>query len=255
MWSVLKIAMGHLYRTLRIVCLLIGLMVGGAGLVYAVSPVIDVKGIAETGKLLSAMLEQLGVLKDMRNKAQDTIDTIGEYTQIPVTVLNLDKIQRQLKRDLECLTPDYSKLFPALVETEYNWTSICYGARGYRDVLFVQPDDEEFKERTLEQQREIYEEIDALRLNLIIDTALKATSQGDVGVEGAKELNEAASELSKALETSKTLNARIALVVEGQIAQIRGIAQTNMLLAQGLKLEGAKTIRNDGGLTLPELEE
>lgn len=216
---------------------------------FAARPVIDVKSIAESKKQLMELkkqletqLDQLEVLEQAREINQATQDAIGAIGSIQIPTVNFTKISGQIMGDMGCLVPDYKNLMPSLSsqDLDIDMSSICQRSTAYRTGLLASLDT--VKQGTWQEKQAIVSEVKANRVRTVTDASTKGLAQADMAQERAVETLRAAQEYKSAGASAKTVNDRLQILIELQVAQLATMAQTNQLLAQHLKVLSATSV-------------
>ncbi|WP_413208339.1 hypothetical protein [Rhodospirillum sp. A1_3_36] len=239
-------------RRLRAVALVCALIVA-PGVAWATYPVIDVKALAEAARQLNALKEQillikkeienttqiLTVLKDVSNLVQEQIDAIGELGEIPVPVLNVIKMTRQLQRDAMCLKPNLEALMPSLDMDDINLASICSARTAYADTLWFDP--AKAKEMTWEEQDAARREVLKRRQRVLRTAAVDGLAQAAVQTAAtADQADQAVGELERHAKAAKNVNSRLAVLNQTLLLIARQYATQTQLLASTLRIQAAQ---------------
>jgi len=238
------------------------LLAVGAQPAYATMAVIDVKNIAESQKQLSALREQIGTLEDQLNTAKEnlsvvtdqldvlretkttidsTLSSIGEVGNISIPSLNFTTLAGNVASDMSCLVPDYKSLMPSIKMENVSFGSICERGSAYKSGLVVTPDSLREAE-TWDETITIQEKISDNRIATISDATFKGLAQSDAAHETAAKTLETAQEYKAAGKSAETVQARLQVLIELEVAQLATQAQTNQLLSQILKLHASQTL-------------
>ena len=204
--------------------------------------VFDSAALTKLAEQVTNLTKQLEELKAVNDFLQDQLDAIGEMGQITLPSLDLAKLGKRLKEDMECLKPDFSKLMPNVDFEDIEWDSICDGGRAYRDSLFISKDDYELLP-DWEAKRDARREIEERRDRIHEDAATKALAQADIATADVEKTKDAADELEQSANAAKTQNQRLAVIAKGQAALIKAQAQTNQILATLLKVQAITAIK------------
>lgn len=227
-------------------------MAFGVPAALAEYPTIDITAIKELGKQLNELktmvatqLDQLNQLKqsvaflnDITGFVNDMSKAVGQIATIKLPIPNLERLSAQTKGDMRCLMPD--GLQWGIKFDDLNLGSICDTSAKYRRALFV--DGVAMKGMTYAQQRQARREAEIRRTALVEDTVSRALAQADVQLKQVDELNTTADKLQSDLDAAQTLQDRVHVSAQTQIAQVRGMARQTQILAQILKLQAAVAV-------------
>jgi len=239
-------------------------ILGGSGAALAEYPVIDLTAIKQAIEQLKALKEQIGnqleeiiqlktmvgllndakgFLNDITGFMNELTDSIGQIATIDLPIPNLEKISAQTKGDLRCLMPDGAQW--GIKFSDLNLGSICDASATYRAALFLDP--KATAGLSYADQAQLRSQIEKRRDALLEDTASRALAQADVQLQQADELNKAADSLQSDLKGAKTVQDRLHVAAQIQLAQLRGQARQTQILAQMLKLQGAVAVQSGLG--------
>jgi len=207
----------------------------------AVTAVNDSVAIGKLIDQLNKMQEQITTLGEIAKKSQEQIDAIGKAGQITLPGLNVAKMASQLRQDVQCLTPDLSKLMPNLEFENVDFGSVCQAGHAYRQALWI--DKKDVTGLPWNEQVEIVEEVEARRENVLSDATEKGLGLADIAAKSVEETNKAADEKAASARGATTENERLAVIAESQPVIIRALAQQTQILAQMLKIQAAFSIR------------
>jgi len=228
-------------RTLYLL-LLSSILTLPAGSANATQLVLDKAAIGKLVDQLTAMQEQFEQMVEINTKLQDQIDAIGKAGQISLPLINAAKMASQIRQDMQCLKPDFSKLMPNIEFENLNWDSVCEGRTAYRDTLWLDP--QKLNELTSWQERDAAaKEGKERRTRVLADAAENGLALGDIGNKEVERTLDTASEIEAQAKAAKTKNERLAVIAESQAVIIRSRARTNQLLAQLLKVQSAYVIK------------
>jgi hypothetical protein len=199
--------------------------------------VIDSAVLSKASTQITKLTEQIEKLNELRDQAQAQIDAIGRMGKITLPTINVQTLGNRLAKDAQCLKLDLEALIPNVNFEDVEINSICSSSNIYKQTLLVDPID--LKKLPWADQHIVLKNIQKRRENVLADAATKAMATGDMGLESSTELNEAANELQSSVNGAQTENARLAVIAQGQVAIIRGMAQQNQTLSQMLKLQAA----------------
>ncbi|WP_298985883.1 hypothetical protein [uncultured Roseibium sp.] len=229
----------------------------------AAMAVIDVKNIAEAQKQLMTMKDQLSSLKEQLNTAKeslsvvtdqldtlkevqgitdDTLSSIGEIGNLSIPSLNFQSLASSVSGDMACLIPDYKKLMPSIKLDDVDFGSICERGNAYKSGLVATQ--ESLTQGSWEEKASIQKSIHQNRIATITDATVKGLAQSDEAHETAVKTLETAQEYKSAGQTAETVNARLQVLIELEVAQLVATAQTNQILAQILKIQASAALNN-----------
>lgn len=235
----------------RLLLAVVGIMAAGAA--YAEYPTIDMTAIRELGKQLQelkkqyqAELDQLQELKqsvafldDITGFMSEVRDATGLIGAISLPITTLESMSAQAKGNLSCLIPDTSMKWGMKFE-DLNLGSICETSSRYRAALFA--DDKALEGLTFAEQEAHRDQAVNNRTALLEDTSSRALAHADVALKQSDELTRSADQLQSDLKAAKTLQDREHVNAQIGVAQLRGQAQQNQILAQMLKLQSALAV-------------
>jgi len=190
-------------------------------------------------KQLAELKQQVSFLNEISGLMDTVSQSIGSITHITLPIPNLDKIKGQIKSDMRCLMPDGASW--GIRFTDLNLGSICDTSTKYRDALFLSRD--RLKKLSFTEQEAAGREVSTRRSALLADTSTRALAQADVQMKQADELNSTADSLQSALGNAETVQDRLHVIAQTEIAQTRAIAAQTQILAQMLKLQSAAAIK------------
>ena len=202
----------------------------------AAMAVVDASAIAKLTKQLTEMQKQLDAMLEMSKRLQAQIDAIGRVGRVTVALPNAARLGTVLRRDLRCLAPDLSRLMPNVEFEDAEWTSVCEAAPGYRQTLWIDPNDVAELE-TWEQREAATRAVERRRENVLVDAASKGLAHADVAGHQVEDALSASDELEAA--AAATSNERLAVIAESQAVLVRTMAQQTQLLAQLLRVQSA----------------
>lgn len=235
------------------ITLAVGLLLASTTVAIATYPVIDQAAI---GKLteqikkfkeqidilteqLNVLKEQLSFLNDISNFMNDLTDAVGSIMTIKLPIPNLNKIADQLSRDAGCLMPDGQQWGLEIEDLEIG--SICGLSEKYRSALFANP--EEMKEMTVTEQNQLRQDVEARRRALFVDTVTRSIAMADEKIKASETAGDVADDLQANADAAETLQDRMAVNIQVNIAVVRATSETNQLLAQMLKLQGVAAMK------------
>ncbi|SOD98602.1 hypothetical protein [Caenispirillum bisanense] len=236
---------------LRVTALAVGLIVAPTA-AMATYAVIDTKNLAEAAKQLSALKEQislikqevenslqiLSVLNDVSTFVQDTVNAIGEVGQITVPFTTMAKLAGQIQRDATCLMPDLSEIMPNVDLDDLDLTSVCGARKAYANTLWFDP--ARAAGMDWAEQEEARREVIQRRARVLRTAAVDALAHADVQTAAAAEQSDrAVRELESAAKAAKDLNSRMAVGNQALLLIARQQATQTQLLASLLKIQGA----------------
>ena len=225
--------------------------------------VIDVKGIGEMQKQLANMKEQLGTLKsqldtakeslsvvtdqlntlkEVQGIADETLSSIGEIGSLSIPSLNFQSLASSVSGDMACLIPDYKSLMPSIKMEDVDFGSICERGNAYKSGLVATEDS--LTSGTWEEKVSIQKSVQQNRVATITDATIKGLAQSDEAHETAVKTLETAQEYKSAGQTAETMQDRLQVLIELQVAQLVTSAQTNQILAQLLKIQASESLNH-----------
>ncbi len=187
-----------------------------------------------------------GVVNDISGFANDISKSIGEIATISISVPRLDKLGKQTASDLSCLIPDGAKW--GIKFEDMNFGSICDNAAKYKSALFFDP--KANTTLTFAQQTAARQQAQSNRTALLEDTVSRSLAMSDVEMKTADDANSTADDLQGALKAAKTVQDRLHVVGQIEIAQLRATTRQNRIMAQTMRLQAAiaaKTLPPDKG--------
>lgn len=225
---------------------------------HAAMTVNDPALIAKAAEQFNKMQEQLEKLNEMKQSLDDQIEAIGKLGKITLPILNAAKMGNQLKKDMQCLMPNFEELIPELNLDEQNF-SICDKSRFYRDNLWVDPikvggesvfgnpttgeggwsDPDQPSAHDYQRWEEARNKVKKVREAIIYDAVSNGLAQGDKGLENTKDNSEAIDDLQGSVDAAETEQQRLATIAQGQVVIARISNQRNQILSQLLKVASA----------------
>ncbi|MAO55952.1 MAG: hypothetical protein CMM61_09650 [Rhodospirillaceae bacterium] len=202
--------------------------------------------ISAMQKQFSELTKQTGWLTEMSGQLQSQLNAIGEMGQISIPSLNLGNVANKIKRDLQCLAPDFASLMPSLNFDEMDFGSICDGRAFYKEALWFDPDQvrnsDAYKDlppeqiwRVLDRERAA---VDSRRQAVAKEVAAGGMAAGDLAAtDGAEDAEKAASDLESKAKAANTHQERLAVIAQGEVLTNKQLVQQNQLLAQLLKVQ------------------
>lgn len=225
--------------------------------------VIDVKGLSAAQEQIAALKDQLGtltdqldtakenlkvvtdqldVLKDVKQTATDTLSSIGQVGNLSIPSINFEQLKSSVTSDMSCLIPDYESLMPSIKFDDVEFGSICDRGDAYKSGLVATPSS--LTNSTWEEKAKIQKSIHANRVATITDATVKGLGQSDEAQETAATTLQTAEEYKSAGANATTVNDRLQVLIELNVAQLVTQAQTNQLLAQMLKVQASQALNN-----------
>lgn len=203
------------------------------------------KAVAQLQELktqTAEQLEQLGQLKqsvsflnDITTFANQTSSTLGQVASFSLPIGNLSTLAAQTKSDLQCLIPDGGGW--GIKITDLNLGSVCDTSSVYQSALFTSA--KGLLGHTSAEQNSQRLLVQTHRTALLGDTATRSLAKADIQINQADTANKAADDLQTNLGAAQTVQDRLQVIAQIDIALLRGQAQQTQLLAQLLKLQGA----------------
>lgn len=206
---------------------------------WAAQPVFDAESVAKASETINELKKHGEVMAEGNRLMQGNIDAVGAKTRLVIPGLDIPKIRRQLNADMQCLMPDFEGLMPGVEFDNIEFGSICNGRSTYEQTLTFDPESPGAAQMTTSQREVVRNQVRDRRETVFNDAVLKSMAQGDTAIAAANEINEAATRLAGEAETASDLNSRMAVNNQALVILIRAQAQTNMLLAQLLKLQAS----------------
>ena len=222
----------------------------------AATPVYDAQSLTKAVEMIKQMQRQIAELADVNSHLREQIKATGAPTAINLPLLDLPKVARQLTSDLQCLKPDLEALMPSVNFDAIQFDTICQGRNIYSQTLFVDPTDHDYTTMTTSEREIARRRVRERRTNIYNDTVIKSLAGSDTAMATALNLNESAEALSTEADAATDLNGRMAVSNKGLVLLVRGQAQTNIILAQLLKLQASRgAIGLDTDVALPGPEQ
>lgn len=198
--------------------------------------------VAKLTEQLTQMTKDYKEFQKISTAAQDQIDAIGRVGKISLPLLNAAKIGSQIKQDLQCLKPDFSKLMPNVDFEEMDWASVCQAIPGYKKTLWLDPS--QLKDYTDQVERlDAIKAVAQRREAVLDDAATKGLAHADIAAKEVDRTNKAIDDLSSAVKSASNQNERLAAIGQGQVVLARATAQQTQILAQMLKIQSAFIIK------------
>jgi len=214
--------------------------------------------IAKAAEQFNKMQEQLQKLNEMKRTLNDQIEAIGKLGKITLPIINIAKLGNQLKKDMQCLMPNFKELIPELKLEEHHF-SICDKSRFYRDNLWIDPikvggesvfgnpttgeggwsDPDQTSAHDYRLWEAARNRVKKVRQAIIQDAVSNGLAQGDKGLENSKDNSEAIDDLQSSVDAAETEQQRLATIAQGQVVMARISNQRNQLLSQLLKVSSA----------------
>ncbi|WP_135078579.1 hypothetical protein [Terasakiella sp. SH-1] len=94
--------------------------------------------LAKTIEGLSTAKEHLDTVNEVRDQIDEQLKRVGKYGKLTLPIFNTLNMANQLKRDAQCLMPDWKQLIPSLNFEEVGF-SLCDRSSFYRNNLWVDP--------------------------------------------------------------------------------------------------------------------
>lgn len=210
----------------------------------AVQPVVDFDSIAqaklqlaELKEQVTQLTEQTQLLADAKAELESQLAAFGEMGALNIPTLNFSKIAGQLNSNMSCLVPDYQNLMPSIGETEIDLGSVCTRGDVYKKGLVVNR--QESKKLSAQERRELTAATRKQREKTTTDATTKGLSHADMAIEHSMETVKAAQELKISARQAETVNDRLQVISETNIAILQGQAVNTQLLAQMLRVVSA----------------
>lgn len=205
---------------------------------YAVSDAtthLRVAELIESGKeQYKLMSEELGIIKQINDFANDTFQAIGEAGSLSIPDFAGLNMQGELLRNLKCLGLNYEDMFPSLNLDGLNLSTICQVKDLYRSALWV--DEEKYLALPPSEQNKMIKELERTRQSLFNQTVSNGISQADIGAQGVDVTIKAANEASNNVRSATTQNDRLNVIAQNQVLILREMANQKAIAAQNLKV-------------------
>lgn len=222
--------------------LLLSLVLIGVPNAFADMPVVDITAIARLREQLTKLMEQIQELQKVNQQLQEQINAIGRMGQISLPIVNATKMASRIRREVDCLKPDLSKLMPNVDFANADFGSVCEAAPAYRQALWVDPAElskiPNWKDRAAKR-----EEVEKRRERMLADSASKGIALADTAIKATEEQNKAADELATSAQAATSQNDRLAVIAQGSAVNARITAQTNQILAQLLHVQSLMALQ------------
>ena len=235
--------------------LAVSLPVAIAVVAHAAQPVFDAEGAAKATETINELKKHSEAIVEGNKLMQGHIDAVGAKTKLVIPGLDIPKIRRQLNADMQCLMPDFESLMPSVEFDNIEFGSICNGRSTYEQTLTFDPEGDSADRMTVAERETARNNVRERREAVFNDVVLKSMAQGDAAITAANEINEAATRLAGEAEAATDLNSRVAVTNQALVILIRAQGQTNVLLAQMLKLQAAHEARFGMDVDVRRLEE
>lgn len=245
----------HRRRKRRVIALAVALFLGSTTWAIAEYPVIDQAAIAkaseqlaEAKRQLDVALQQLTTLKDqlsfltkIRETVDNTFKAIGSMASITLPIANLTKLKGTIDSSLGCL-PDPKNLIPDVDFKDVDFGSLCGARTGFSQSLILNPD--EMRKLPVDEQNQKRRIVRDRRDKLHANAAIEALSMGTIsGKDSVAAINRTADELQVSATSAKTVNDRLALIAQIELAQLRAQADLLSIQAAALRLSAAAEIK------------
>lgn len=239
-------------RTLKAAVVSVSLVVGVPAAVHAAMAVVDAGAITKLADQLNKLQQQLDQLREqtswlstMSEQFQDQIDAIGAFGQITLPTFNIERVSNRIRRDVQCLVPDFTDLMPGIEFDELNFKSICEGRNLYKKALWFDPegisyetDEEPSSEEQWYDIKEARGVVERRREAVTKEVAAGGMAAGDLAATvGAEEAERAANDLEVAQKAAGTAQERLAVLAQGTVLTNKQLVQQNQLLSQLLKVQ------------------
>ena len=222
---------------------------------WAAQPVFDAESAAKAAETINELKKHGEAIAEGNKLAQGQIDAVGAKTKLVIPGLDIPKIRRQLNADMQCLMPDFESLMPSVEFDNIEFGSICNGRGAYEQTLTFDAEGDDAARMTAGEREAARNRVRDRRENVFNDVVLKSMAQGDAAIAAANGINEAATRIAGEADAATDLNSRVAVTNQALVILIRAQAQTNMLLAQMLKLRAAHEAQFGMDVDVKPLEE
>lgn len=242
-------------ESVRLAAVVAVLVFGKPIMAHAALAVIDSAAVAKLAEQVSSLQKQFSELQkhtkwltEMSGTLQEQLNAIGAFGQISIPSLNLGNVTNKIRRDLQCLKPDLSKLFPSISQDEMEFGSICDGREVFRKVLWLDPDkvfeDEKLDSASPDERwrrmNDAKAEVMERRNALVKDVSSRGLSFAELSSSDSAEAAEkAASDLEAKAKAAQTQQDRLAVIAQGVVLSNKQQVQQNQLLAELVKIQSA----------------
>ena len=242
-------------ESVRLAAVVTVLVFGKPIMAHAALAVIDSAAVAKLAEQVSSLQKQFSELQkhtqwltEMSGTLQEQLNAIGALGQINIPSLNLGNVANKIRRDLQCLKPDFAKLFPSISQDEMEFGSICDGRDVYGKALWLDPEkvfaEEKLEAATPEERWRHMNDATAVvserRQALVKEVSAGGLAAADLAATDAAEAAEkAASDLEAQAKAAQTQQDRLAVIAQGIVLSNKQQVQQNQLLAQLLKVQSS----------------
>lgn len=190
---------------------------------------------------LKELQKHFEIFSEIKGLMNEVNKTMGEVGSISLPIPNVEKMGNQTRNNLGCLIPKT----PAwgIKQDDWDFGSVCNLSKSYQSALFVSPK----AEGTPHERKMMVMEAEARRMALLEDTVSRALAQADVQVKHSEDEAKAADDLQGALNRAETVQDRLHVVGQINLAQMRQQTATNQLLATIIKLQAVTTAQSSLG--------
>ena len=199
--------------------------------------VIDASALSKLATTINKLSTQVDLLEQNTEQNRQMLDAIGEASTVAVPFIDGAKMARRLNRSWGCLfldSDDLQRAMPGLDLREEDLGSICGARNYYRKGLFA--DQSELSEMDARTQIFYKERINKRRENVASESVLRALGTATTSVQAIKEYNASIEEHKSSAGKATTQSQRLAVIGNGQVLIAQGIAQSNVILSQILKV-------------------
>lgn len=221
----------------------------------AAYPVVDELGIAKLLEIKRQIMEEvklateqvkiltdsLSFLKDINGAINDVFAAMGEMSTIKLPITSLPSIKRQAEANWRCLT-QMGDLAPDLDFDDIDFGSLCGARSAIRAAYFLDP--VALSKLSMPQQNSQRQVVQQRREKLVADAVSEALAASTAAQK--KTLTDMASTLDQlqgALDRAKTVNDRLAVIGQIELARYQGDINDYALQASMLRLQGAMALR------------
>jgi hypothetical protein len=211
----------------------------------------EVKYAIEQVKLLT---DSLNFLKDISGAINDVFDAIGEITTIKLPITSLPSLKRQAIANWQCLT-NFGKLAPTLAFEDIDFGSLCDARAAVAASMFTSK--AQMKGKPMAEQNAMRDEVIERRVGTHANAAVEAYATAlSAQAKTFQDMTTAFDQLQSSADAAKTVNARLAVIAQIELARYQGDINLYALQVAALRLQAAQALREvPVSATLPADEE
>ncbi|WP_417798694.1 hypothetical protein [Terasakiella pusilla] len=240
---------------------------------------------------LSTAKEHLNTINDVRDNINEQLRIIGSYGKLTLPIFDTLNMANQLKKDAQCLMPNWKQLIPSLNFEEVGF-SLCDRSAFYSDSLWVDPlkingrpvidpktgniqnpgsiqwDDPSigwgnFPNKKAEQdailkyrkhlaQRQ--QEVKTLRQNIYKNAVTNALAQADKEAEDSERRSKDIDDVQRQTADATNQREQLASIGQSNVQIARMLNKQNQILGALLKVQAAYALKAGVSLdTMPDL--